>query len=183
MYQTGQGVQLKANQILKLLKPLYDLLDSGDFWGATFSKHLKDLETQNAIGDAAFPLQGATEHLQGVADTVVDDTLQSGDETIMRIAGQTEKRFHAENGSMTMLPSWVKKTEKTSSDGCRLGQISYIDDLSSGAAGDLLHRREPNSCGSLTCDLTFAALFPGRRKPQRRSSTRTTAKQGKVSTR
>ena len=34
--------ELSKGQLLKLLKPLYGLVDSGDYWGKTFSQHLTD---------------------------------------------------------------------------------------------------------------------------------------------
>lgn len=33
--------QLKDDQLLEILRPLYGLADSGDYWHATFLKHLK----------------------------------------------------------------------------------------------------------------------------------------------
>ncbi|MEM6805931.1 MAG: reverse transcriptase domain-containing protein, partial [Bacteroidota bacterium] len=33
--------ELSANEVLKILKPLYGLAGSGDYWGATFSTHIK----------------------------------------------------------------------------------------------------------------------------------------------
>lgn len=33
---------LERGQLLQLLKHLYDLSDSGDYWHVTFSKHLRD---------------------------------------------------------------------------------------------------------------------------------------------
>lgn len=40
------------NDILKLIKPLYSLYDSGDYWYATIDRHLtKDLGMERAMSD------------------------------------------------------------------------------------------------------------------------------------
>lgn len=46
------GFQLTDDQLLEILRPLYGLADSGDYWHGTFLKHLKsDLNMQSTACD------------------------------------------------------------------------------------------------------------------------------------
>jgi hypothetical protein len=46
--------ELRPDQVLKLLKPLYGLSDSRDYWGATMRRHFdEDLVLTGLTGDAA----------------------------------------------------------------------------------------------------------------------------------
>jgi hypothetical protein len=46
--------ELNANQVLKLLRPLYGLADSGDYCGSTLINHLKEeLGMKQTVGDPA----------------------------------------------------------------------------------------------------------------------------------
>ena len=50
--------ELDESHTLKFMKPLYGLADSGDYWGKTFSTHLRDdLGMTTATGDGALFLQ------------------------------------------------------------------------------------------------------------------------------
>jgi hypothetical protein len=51
----GSDFGLEENKMLKLIRPLYGLADSGDYWGKTLSTHItEDLEMKKTIGDPAF---------------------------------------------------------------------------------------------------------------------------------
>jgi hypothetical protein len=63
-------------QILKLLRPLYGLADSGDYWGRTLSNHMrKDLGMESTTGDPALFFKSIEEKLSGLCATYADDTL------------------------------------------------------------------------------------------------------------
>lgn len=86
--------ELGEDQILKLMKPLYGLADSGDYWGKTFSSHLRDeLGMQLTTGDGALFFKHLDKKLQGVCATFVDDTLQAGNKEFQDLADNTLRRF------------------------------------------------------------------------------------------
>lgn len=67
---------LSKNQLLKLLKPLYGLSDSGGNWHAMFSKHLiRVLSMAPTSGDLPFFLKTGEGKLKGMTGAYVDDTI------------------------------------------------------------------------------------------------------------
>lgn len=52
--------RLDAGQLLKQLKPLYGLSDSGDYWHMTFSSHfMDDLKMVPTAGGLIYPFQAS----------------------------------------------------------------------------------------------------------------------------
>jgi Reverse transcriptase (RNA-dependent DNA polymerase) len=81
-------------QLLKLLRPLYGLADSGDYWGRTLANHLrKDLGMKSTTGDPALFFKNIQEKLSGLCATYVDDTLQAGDQKFVELSELTQMRF------------------------------------------------------------------------------------------
>ena len=86
--------ELAPNQLLKLLKPLYGLADSGDYWGQTFSQHLADdLGMIPTTIDPALYSKIMDNRLIGLCTTFVDDTLQAGDVKYQAITKMTLQKF------------------------------------------------------------------------------------------
>jgi hypothetical protein len=86
--------ELSSDQVLKLLKPLHGLADSGDYSGATFSHHLsQDLGMQQTVGDPAFFCKHIKGKLPGLCCSYVDYCLQTGDNEFETLADKTTKRF------------------------------------------------------------------------------------------
>jgi hypothetical protein len=60
--------------VLKLLRPLYGLADSGDYWGSTLLDHLKEeLGMKQTVGDPAMFFKLLDSKQQGMCATYVDD--------------------------------------------------------------------------------------------------------------
>ena len=77
----GKDFEISGNRLLKLLRPLYGLSDSGDYWNTTFSKHIKeDLKMTPTIEDYSFFFKKTRGKLVGVPGTYVDDIVSSGTE-------------------------------------------------------------------------------------------------------
>lgn len=86
--------ELGPNQLLKLLKPLYGLADSGDYWGKTLRSHLQeDLGMSKSTIDDALYVRFFREQLDGLCATYVDDMLQAGTPKYSDNAKKTESSF------------------------------------------------------------------------------------------
>lgn len=78
-------IKLKPGQIINLLKPLYRLTDSEDYWHQTMTSHLKkDLKMQSLTGDLACFLEVANVLLQGMIEVHVDESIGSGNEKFVK---------------------------------------------------------------------------------------------------
>lgn len=70
----GKDFEIEDNTSLKLLRPLYWLSDSGDYWNPTFSDHIKNyLEMQPNVADYRFLYKTVRGKLIGLMGTYVDD--------------------------------------------------------------------------------------------------------------
>jgi Reverse transcriptase (RNA-dependent DNA polymerase) len=59
--------ELNANQVLKLLRPLYGLADSGAYWGSTILNHFKEeLGMKQTVGDPAMFFKMLDSKLQAI---------------------------------------------------------------------------------------------------------------------
>jgi hypothetical protein len=86
--------ELNSNQVLKLLRPLYGLAYSGDYWESTLLNHLKEeLEMKQTVGDPAMFFKMLVNKLQGLCATYMDDALHAGSKVYERITEKVMKRF------------------------------------------------------------------------------------------
>jgi Reverse transcriptase (RNA-dependent DNA polymerase) len=85
---------LEPGKILKLLRPLYGLADSGDYWGRTLLNHLQgDLGMESTIDDTALLFKRKGDKLIGLCASYVDDTLQAGNSDFIKLSEQTINKF------------------------------------------------------------------------------------------
>lgn len=89
-----QELNLKPNELLLLLKPLYGLTESGDYWGRSFKYHLSEEQgMDHCVNDPVFFYKNLGEELIGLCGTYVDDTLHAGTNEYLKLCEETEKRF------------------------------------------------------------------------------------------
>ncbi len=75
-------LRIPAGYVLKLLCPLCGLADSGDYWNATFAKHLTDnLSIKTVSSEMSLFSRHARGQISGLLASYVDDTLECGDRT------------------------------------------------------------------------------------------------------
>jgi hypothetical protein len=99
--KTSDEFELNANQVLKLLRPLYGLADSGDYWGSTLLNRLKDeLGMKQTVGDPAMFFKMLDSKLKGMCATYVDDALHAGNKVYEWIIEKTTKRFKCHDKKM-----------------------------------------------------------------------------------
>ena len=90
--------ELALDKILKLLKPLYGLADSGEYWGKTLSEHLlKDIGMKSTLRDEAVFYKMMKNSLAGLCATYVDDILQAGNEEFSQLMKKTEEKFQCKS--------------------------------------------------------------------------------------
>jgi Reverse transcriptase (RNA-dependent DNA polymerase) len=76
--------ELRPDQVLKLLKPLYGLSDSRDYWEATMRRLFdEDLGMTGLTGDAAMFIKTNRGELSGMICSYVDDLLQAGNQNLL----------------------------------------------------------------------------------------------------
>lgn len=122
--------QLAPNQLLEILRPLYGLADSGDYWHATFLRHLKqDLEMRPSACDLSLFFKQLNGSLQGLVATHVDDTLSAGNSGFEKYTQITAKRFDAKPREYENL-TFAVVTIETNADGSRkMHQAQYANKL------------------------------------------------------
>ena len=117
--------KLKQGQLLKLLKPLYGLSESGDYWHETFFKHLHhDLSMRPTAGDLSFFFKVLHGKLQGVVGTYVDDTLCAGTKYFENESEITARMFDAKKREYEKFTFAGVQVEPTD-DGYLLHQEKY----------------------------------------------------------
>jgi hypothetical protein len=125
--------ELNATQMLKLLRPLYGLADSGDYWGSTLLNHLnEELGMKQTVGDPAMFFKMIDSKLQGMCATYVDDALHAENVVNKEITEKTTKRFKCRYKEMDNV-TFAGVEINTGTDWFQLSQrrcISTLDTLS-----------------------------------------------------
>lgn len=120
---------LQTNELLKLLKPLYGLSESGDYWGRTFRNHMtKELGMKNCITDTALFYKSSEAGLAGLCTTYVDDALYAGNKTFEETTKKTEQKFKCKKREYDNLQFSGLKIE-TKENMFLVHQKSYISKL------------------------------------------------------
>ncbi len=76
----NRQIKIPAGYKLKLLRPLYGLADSGDYWHATFAQYLThDLGMNDLSSDMSLFFRRARGQVPGLLASYADDTLGCAD--------------------------------------------------------------------------------------------------------
>ena len=122
---TGE-FQLNQDKLLKLLKPLYGLADSGDYWGRTICSYIKEaLNMTETTGDGTFVFKCIRDKLDGMCITNVDDVLQAGTREYSDLAQKTEDKFKCKGRTYDNFNFDGVKVEKKDSE-YMIHQTAYI---------------------------------------------------------
>lgn len=82
------------NEALQLMKPLYGLCDSGDYWNVTIKRHItEDLSMTPCISDPSMYLKHENDSLIGMTGNYVDDELNSGTPKFEKLTEGTMRKF------------------------------------------------------------------------------------------
>ena len=95
---------LPAGTVPRLLKPIYGLADSGDYWNRTMTTHLhEDLSMESTSGDMSLFYKRDPSSLCGLVGTYVDDTLSAGSSKFLEESERTSRRFESKSRSFKYL--------------------------------------------------------------------------------
>lgn len=125
----GKDFEIEGRKLLKLLRPLYGLSDSGDYWNTTFSEHIKkSLGMTTTLEDYSFFFKKARGQLTGLLGSYVDDVISAGTREFENESHVTETKFDCkprEYDSFRFAGIYIQKL----ADGHILHQKSYIERL------------------------------------------------------
>ena len=117
--------ELSSDQLVQLLKPLYGLADSGDYWNRTMNLHLQDdLGMKSTTGDISLFVKSVHGRLTGLVGTYVDDSLAAGNEYFEKLTSKTMEKFESREREVDNT-SFIGMSIKTTKDGFELSQDSY----------------------------------------------------------
>ena len=124
-----QFFKIQEDEALLLLKPLYGLADSGDYWDNTFDHHLlKDLNLKAAKHDLSLYFKNTKGKLDGVIGTYVDDSLIVGTPAFEKESQLTLKKFISRPREYAPLAfAGVDIIPKT--DGFEISQDKHIEKI------------------------------------------------------
>ena len=116
-------LDLSSDKLLELLKPLYGLPDSGDYWNRITSGHLlNDLCMPHTTGDMSLFFKITHDSLLGLIKTYVDDSLASRNSEILKLTEKTQDKFESR-------PSFAGVSIRTATKGIELHQSDYISTI------------------------------------------------------
>lgn len=85
---------IKEGECLHLLKPLYGICNSGDYWGITVASHIKDdLKMAPLTADPSLYDKMGPDTVDGLLGTYVDDSFLGGNEEFQEHTKKTLQRF------------------------------------------------------------------------------------------
>lgn len=94
----SNAFHLDQDAMLRPLKPLYGLCDSGDYWYYTFSSQLRnDVAMAPTISDATLFFKCIDGQPRGVIGTYVDDTISAGNKDFENETKITEQKCDSKN--------------------------------------------------------------------------------------
>lgn len=121
--------ELSEGQLLELLKPLYGLSDSREYWNRTMTNHLKrDLDMKPLDGDLSLFVKHVDSKLVGLTGTYVDDSLWGGNEDFMAFSDKSLKKFESREKEVDNT-TFAGVRVKTTNDEFELTQEHYTKKL------------------------------------------------------
>ena len=94
--------ELSQDEILELVKPLYGLSDSGDYWNRTITRHLReDLNMNATVGDLSLFVKHIEDKLIGLTGIYVDDSLLCGNDAFLKETDKSLKKLNQEREKWT----------------------------------------------------------------------------------
>lgn len=123
--------RLPKDTLLKLLKPLYGLSDSGDYWYSTFTRHLKDdLHMTPTFSDPALFFKVIHGQVTGLIGSYVDDTISAGNNDFVELSKLTEHTFDSKQRKYDTFKFSGMEIESLPNDSFRIHQQTFAKKIS-----------------------------------------------------
>lgn len=123
--------KLSKDVLLKLLKPLYGLCDSGDSWHSTFTQHLKDdLLMTPTLSDSELFFKVINGEISGLIGTYVDDSISAGNKTFEECSTITGKMFESKGRQYHNFKFAGMEIETIEGTGYKIHQKSFAEKIS-----------------------------------------------------
>jgi Reverse transcriptase (RNA-dependent DNA polymerase) len=118
-------LELSPNQALQLLRPLYGLADSGDFWYRELVQHHRDMDMQTLTTDNSTWMKFTENVLEGISGVYIDDVVQAGTAEFDLLTNQLSANYDAkakEYGDGRIAGIEFQRDN----DGIRVNQSQYL---------------------------------------------------------
>jgi Reverse transcriptase (RNA-dependent DNA polymerase) len=126
VYIRPPSMSLGTRELLKLLRPLYGLSESGDYLAETLQDHhLRDLRMNRATGDFAVFFRRIADRLIGLSATYVDDIFRAGNNDIKEESQRTAEMFDLSSRKVSRF-NFTGVEADTTNDRRKLSQHHYI---------------------------------------------------------
>ena len=124
-------MELDHNELIQIMKPLYGLSESGDYWCETNSKfHIHELLMQQTTGDFALFFKTVVDKLVCLSGCYVDDILQAGTpEEKQKIQEKFKKNFELKFSDKNIFTYTGMKIDKSNPQLRTISQSEYIERL------------------------------------------------------
>jgi Reverse transcriptase (RNA-dependent DNA polymerase) len=119
---------LNSEQALKLLRPLYGLADSGDFWYRELSQYHRELGMKPLTTDSSLWMKFTNNVLEGLSAIYVDDVVQVGTNEFDRLTDSLSESYDAKakeygDGRIAGIEFFCD------ADGVKVNQAQYLHSL------------------------------------------------------
>lgn len=124
-------IELGPNELLQIIRPLYGLSDSGDYWYETLTQcHISRLRMKQSTGDFALLFRRIADKLVGLSGSYVDDILQAGTtQEKKRIIMEMERKFDIKQPEQDNFEYTGIQCDTSNPRLRRLSQYHYISRL------------------------------------------------------
>ncbi len=125
--------KVRPDQVLQPVKPLYVMCDSGDYWGATLTEHVRNhMQMMPLTGDPSLFMKKSRGNTIGVLGRYMDDCLFAGNVEFNEVVNKTQKRFESkpvEWDSVEFRGVQIVTRRENNTTWFEINQIGYIERL------------------------------------------------------
>lgn len=123
-------LDLSADEVLQLMRPLYGLADAGDRWHHTLAHHhLSDLNMESLVSERSLYYKMIGSRLAGLSGVYVDDILRCGTPEFQDAVSVTAEKFDATPAKVDAAKFAGLEFERDENGEIRVHMDGYIRDV------------------------------------------------------